>query len=69
MNAIEHEPGRVRRFAVAHPVVIVLVVLSTGNHYLLDAVAGLLVLLAGYPISRTALRLGWLKPAPTLIGT
>ena len=58
----------VRRLAVAYPVVVVLVVLSTANHYLLDAVAGLLVLLAGYAISRTALRLGWLKPPPTLIG-
>jgi hypothetical protein len=48
--------------------VVVLVVLSTGNHYLLDAAAGLLVLLAGHAITRTALRLRWLKPAPTLIG-
>jgi hypothetical protein len=52
----------VRRLAVAYPVVIVLVVLSTGNHYLVDAVAGLIVLLAGYVIPRTAVRLGWLKP-------
>jgi hypothetical protein len=59
----------VRRIAVAYPVVVVLVVLSTANHYLLDAVAGLLVLLAGFAISRTAVRLGWLKPPPTLIGT
>jgi hypothetical protein len=58
----------VRRLAVTYPVVVVLVVLSTGNHYLLDAVAGLAVLLAGYGLSRTAVRLGWLKPAPILIG-
>jgi hypothetical protein len=45
----------VRRLAVAYPVVVVLVVLSTANHYLLATVAGLLVLLAGYAISRTAL--------------
>jgi hypothetical protein len=59
----------VRRIAVAYPVVVVLVVLSTANHYLLDAVAGLVVLLAGYAVSRTALRLGRLKLPPALIGT
>ena len=59
----------VRRLAAAYPVVVVLVVLSTANHYLVDALAGLLVLLAGHAISRTAVRLGWPKPAPTLIGT
>lgn len=59
----------VRWLAVAYPVLVALVVLSTGNHYLLDAVAGLVVLLAGYAISRTALRLGWLKPPPPLIGS
>jgi hypothetical protein len=58
----------VRRLAVAYPVVVVLVVLSTGNHYLVDAVAGLLVLLAGFAITRTSVQLGWLKPAPTLMG-
>jgi hypothetical protein len=58
----------VRRLAVAYPVLVVLVVLATANHYLVDAVAGLLILLAGYVISRTAVRLGWLEPAPTLIG-
>jgi hypothetical protein len=59
----------VRGLAIGYPIVVVLVVLSTANHYLVDAAAGLLVLLAGYPISRTAVRLGWLKPAPTPIGT
>ncbi len=59
----------VRRLAVAYPVLVVLVVMSTANHYLVDAVAGLVVLLTGYGIARTAVRLGWLKPAaPTLIG-
>jgi hypothetical protein len=58
----------VRRLAAAYPVVVVLVVLSTANHYLVDGVAGLLVLVAGLAISRTAVRLGWLKPAPTLTG-
>lgn len=42
----------VRRLAVTYPVVAVLVVLSTANHYLLDAAAGLLVLLTGWAISR-----------------
>jgi hypothetical protein len=59
----------VRCLAVAYPVVVVLVVLSTANHYLVDAVAGLAVLLAGLAVSRTAVRLGWLEPTPTLIGT
>jgi hypothetical protein len=58
----------IRRLAIAYPVAVALVVLSTANHYLLDVVAGLLVLLAGYAISHTAVRLGWLRPAPTLIG-
>jgi hypothetical protein len=60
----------VRGLAVAYPVLVVLVVLSTANHYLLDAVAGLVVLLTGYAIARAATRVGSLKPAPpTLIGT
>jgi hypothetical protein len=54
----------VRRLAVAYPVLVVLVVMSTANHYLVDAVAGLVVLLTGYGIARAAVRLGWLKPAP-----
>jgi hypothetical protein len=58
----------VRRLAVAYPVMVVLVVLSTANHYLLDAVAGLAVLFAGLALSRAAVRLGLLKPAPVTIG-
>jgi hypothetical protein len=58
----------VRRLAVAYPVLVVLVVLATANHYLVDAVGGLLILLAGHVLSRTAVRLGWLEPAPNLIG-
>jgi PAP2 superfamily len=59
----------VRRLAVAYPVFVVLVVMSTANHYLVDAAAGLVALLTGYGIARTAVRLGWLKPPPpTLIG-
>jgi hypothetical protein len=58
----------VRMLAVAYPVTVVLVVLSTANHYLLDAAAGLLVLIAGLAMSRAAVRLGVLKPAPATIG-
>jgi hypothetical protein len=58
----------VRWLAVAYPVMVVLVVLSTANHYLLDAVAGLVVLLAGFALSHAAVRLGVLKPAPVPIG-
>jgi len=58
----------VRGLAIAYPVIVVLVVLATANHYLIDAVAGLVVLLAGLSISRMAVRFGWLKPAPTMIG-
>jgi hypothetical protein len=59
----------VRGIGVAYPVLVVLVVLSTANHYFLDAVAGLVALLAGYAIVRAAVGLGRLKPAPpTLIG-
>ncbi len=42
----------VRVLAVAYPVLIVFVVLSTANHYLLDAACGLLVLAAGYAAAR-----------------
>jgi hypothetical protein len=58
----------VRMLAVAYPVTVVLVVLSTANHYLLDAAAGLLVLIAGLAMSRAAVRLGVLQPAPATIG-
>jgi hypothetical protein len=48
----------VRGLAIAYPVLVVLVVLGTANHYLLDAVAGLAVLVVGFAISRSAARLG-----------
>jgi hypothetical protein len=65
MVARHAQRGSVRGLALAYPALVVLVVLSTANHYLLDAVAGLFVLLTGFAICRTAVRLGWLKPAPT----
>jgi hypothetical protein len=56
----------VRRLAAGYPVVMVLVVLSTANHYLLDAVGGLVVILAGFAIAHglihTAAGRGWLRP-------
>jgi hypothetical protein len=58
----------IRWLAVAYPAVVVLVVLGTANHYLLDAVAGLAVLLAGWAISRSAVRLGLLKPSQLRTG-
>ncbi|HZC53134.1 MAG TPA: phosphatase PAP2 family protein [Mycobacterium sp.] len=57
----------VRGLAVGYPVLVVLVVLSTANHYLLDAVAGLAVLITGYAIARAAVRLGWLRPAAPML--
>jgi hypothetical protein len=42
----------VRRWAWAYPAVMALVVMSTANHYLLDAVAGAAVALAGTAIAR-----------------
>jgi hypothetical protein len=56
----------IRWLAVAYPAVVVLVVLGTANHYLLDAVAGLAVLLAGSAISRSAVRVGLLRRPPHL---
>jgi hypothetical protein len=58
----------IRWLAAAYPAVVVLVVLGTANHYLLDAVAGLAVLLAGWAISRSAVRLGLLKPSQLRTG-
>jgi len=42
----------VRLLAVAYPVVTTVVVVATANHYLLDAVAGVLVIAAGAMIAR-----------------
>jgi hypothetical protein len=52
----------IRGLAVVYPAMVVLVVLGTANHYLLDAVAGLAALLAGFAITRSGVRLGLLKP-------
>ncbi len=44
--------GWVRALAVAYPVVTTVVVVSTANHYLLDAVAGAAVVAAGIRLAR-----------------
>ncbi|KAA6221702.1 phosphatase PAP2 family protein [Streptomyces albofaciens JCM 4342] len=46
-----------RALAVAYPLVIVLVVMGTANHYLLDALAGTAVMGLGLLLTRPALRL------------
>lgn len=43
-----------RAFGVGYPLLAVLVVIATGNHYLADAVAGLVVLLVGAALTRSA---------------
>jgi hypothetical protein len=49
-----------RRWAWAYPALIALVVMATANHYLLDAVAGAAVVLAGHHVAgRLAFRRGF----------
>ena len=40
-----------KALAVAYPVVTVIVVVITGNHYLLDAVGGAVIFLVGYGVA------------------
>ncbi len=42
----------IRILALAHPIITVLVIMSTANHYVLDAVGGALVLALGYGVQR-----------------
>jgi hypothetical protein len=58
----------IRSLAVSYPVLVVVVVLGTGNHFLADAVAGAAVLLAGWVLVQAAVRAGWPKPGPNQIG-
>ncbi|MDB1089595.1 phosphatase PAP2 family protein [Streptomyces sp. ACA25] len=46
-----------RALAVGYPLLTVIVVLGTANHYLLDAVAGVAVMAAGLLLARPAMRL------------
>ena len=41
-----------RALAVAYPIVTLLVVVVTANHFVLDAVGGLVILAGGYAIAR-----------------
>jgi hypothetical protein len=41
-----------RALAIAYPIVTLLVVVVTANHFVLDAVGGLLILAGGYAIAR-----------------
>jgi hypothetical protein len=52
--------------AMAYPVVMVLVAMSTANHYLADAVAGLVVLLLGHAVSTTPTRIARRVPCRTV---
>ena len=47
-----------KTLAVAYPVVTVIVVVITGNHYLLDAVGGAVIFLVGYGVARVVTRAG-----------
>ncbi|MCO5991038.1 phosphatase PAP2 family protein [Actinoallomurus spadix] len=46
-------PSRVRWLAYCYPAATVFVILGTANHYLLDAVGGVVTLTAGYAATRT----------------
>jgi len=50
-------PG-IRAFAVAYPVLTVVAIVLTGNHYLLDAVGGFAILGVGYAVARAVTRAG-----------
>ena len=50
--------------AAAYPVCTVFVIIITGNHYFLDAVAGFTVLGFGYAVSRAVTRAGRRAPSP-----
>ncbi|UGY91572.1 phosphatase PAP2 family protein [Streptomyces gobiensis] len=56
----------VRTLAIGYPLLTVIVVMGTANHYFLDAVAGAAVMGTGYLLARPAMRLtdwvtGWVK--------
>ena len=44
-------PGRLKALGLLHPTMMVLAVTATGNHYLLDAIAGAVVALAGLGVA------------------
>lgn len=53
-----------KALAALYPVCTVIVIVITGNHYVLDAVAGFAILGFGYVVSRLVTRAGR-RPAPT----
>jgi membrane-associated phospholipid phosphatase len=60
----------VRAIAIAHPCLTAFTVMATGNHFLLDLVAGLLVLALAVALTRLPLRLATSlrRPRPALAG-
>jgi hypothetical protein len=52
-----------KSLAVLYPVATIYVVVITGNHYLLDAVGGLVIFAVGYGVARLVTRAGR-RPAP-----
>lgn len=59
-----HHPV-IRAFAVLTPIAMALAVVSTANHFVIDVVAGVVVILAGLWLSRGRIRR---RPAATLVG-
>jgi len=57
---VKHWWGRV--LAVLYPITTIYVVVITGNHYFLDAVGGLAIMLVGYGIARLVTRSGRRRP-------
>jgi len=51
-----------KSLAVLYPVITIIVVIITGNHYWLDAVGGAVIFIAGYAIARVISRAGRGKP-------
>ncbi len=45
----------IRLFAVLYPVAVILTIVVTGNHFIFDAVAGVLVMAIGFMVSNTVL--------------
>ncbi len=58
-----------KSLAVLYPVATISVVVVTGNHYFLDAVGGLVIMVAGYGLARVVTRAGRRRVAPAEPGT
>lgn len=55
-----------RSLALAYPIVTIIVVVITGNHYLLDAVGGAVIFILGYAIARAITRAGRRQPTSVI---